>query len=136
MKRPLFVLLFIYSLTVAYPGYAQNRSITGAITASSSNCSTAGSCVTLLKSANDAALALQIKGTFSATLQFEGSVDYAQQGASATWSAITGQPFIPGFGVQSATGTGGWQFSVEGLTGVRVRASAYTSGTATISLQV
>lgn len=128
-------LLFILSLLLwAAPFQAQNRNLTGSITATSTDCSTAGSCVVLKKLANDGAVALQITGTYTATLQFEGSADYATT-STPTWLALSGVPYSSGASVTSTTGTGGWTFGATGLTGIRVRASAYTSGTASIELQ-
>lgn len=127
-------LLFVLSLLLwAAPFQAQNRNLTGSITASSTDCSTAGSCV-VLKVLNAGAVAVQVTGTFTATLQFEGSADYATA-VTPTWLALSGVPYSSGASVTSTTGTGGWIFGAAGLTGIRVRASAYTSGTASIEFQ-
>lgn len=67
---------------------------------------------------------IQLSGTFSATVQFEQSIDNG-----ATWIAKTVFPAAGGAGVTSATATGQWKFGCGGETHVRVRCSAYTSGT-------
>ena len=127
MVRMRAVLLLAVSLAFYLPAYAQ-KNTTGSITASSSNCSVAGSCVSVNKSADDAGSAIRLSGTFSATLEFEGRV-------GSTWSSVTGVPLTAGAAATSPTATGGWLFSLPGVTGLRVRASAYTSGTVTVDIQ-
>jgi hypothetical protein len=129
------LLLILALLALAVPEFAQNRNISGTITATSNDCSVANSCVTLLKSANDAAVALQITGTFSAGLTFEGSLDYVSAGAAAYWSNISAQPLNATAVVTGAASTGAWQIPATGLTGIRVRATSYTSGTVSIAMQ-
>jgi len=72
---------------------------------------------------------VQILGTFSATLQFEQSLD-----GGVTWIAKTVYPAAGGGGVTSATSTGQWKFTAGGMSNFRVRCSAYTSGTASVTL--
>lgn len=66
----------------------------------------------------------QLSGTFSATVQFEQSLD-----GGSTWIAKTVYSATAGAPVTSATGTGQWKFACGGETHVRVRCSAYVSGT-------
>jgi hypothetical protein len=66
-------------------------------------------------------VAVDIRGTFTATVQFEGTVD------GTNWVAVTGYPSGGGTGVTSATTTGAWFFPVAGFRNFRVRCSAYTS---------
>lgn len=74
-------------------------------------------------------LAIQLGGTFVATLQFEGTVD------NTTWAALAMHTTaLPGTDVTSATATGIWQGDCGGLYAVRVRCSAYTSGLVSASL--
>jgi len=129
MRRAiLWVVAAAVWLAAAIPAFTQNPNISGSITAASSDCTVAAACVKLLTSADAGAVALTITGTFSATLQFEGSID------QVVWSSIQGTALTSGTAT-SATSTGAWQFSVAGLRGFRVRCSAFTSGTATIALQ-
>lgn len=78
-----------------------------------------------------AGLGIQITGTWTGTLQFEGSIDgsaFAALGASPASALSTA--------VTSTTGNGIWQAACHGLKIVRVRASALASGTALITLIV
>jgi len=106
-----------------------NPAVRGFNTAASTDCSTSGSCVIATVSPNNGGAAVAISGTYSATNQFEGTVD------GSNWAAITGVPLTVGTGVTSTTGTGSWQFSTSGLIGIRVRTSAFTSGAANITIQ-
>lgn len=119
MKR---ILLLAFFLLAAVPGFAQERTKSGTITANTS-------CVTLIKSASDGGVAIDLSGTFVGTVQFTGTAD------GATWRALTGQPFTSGTGVTEATAPGAWLFTATGMTGVRACTTAYTSGTITAALQ-
>jgi hypothetical protein len=72
--------------------------------------------------------AIQITGTWVATLQFEATVDGTNYFAV---NAIT-----PSTGVlaTSTTANGNWQVDVAGYLNFRVRCSAFTSGTAVVSI--
>lgn len=76
-------------------------------------------------------LGIQITGTWAGTLQFEGSIDgsaFASLGAAAASGLLAA--------VTSATANGVFQAACPGLKIVRVRASAFASGTAVITLIV
>lgn len=73
------------------------------------------------------AVGVQVTGTFVGTFQFEQTVD------QSTWVAWSVSPSAGGADVTSGTGTGLWYGNVAGARQVRVRFSAYTSGTATVS---
>jgi hypothetical protein len=71
-------------------------------------------------------------GTYSATLTFEASID-----GGTTWIGIQGQQIdtgtvtaVPGALVSTARG---WEFGTSGMTHVRVRCTAYTSGTVNVA---
>jgi hypothetical protein len=72
---------------------------------------------------------VQLLGTFTATVQFEETLD-----GGTTWIAKTVYPVGGGAGVTSATGTGQWKFSTGGSTHFRVRCSAFTSGPVAVVL--
>ena len=119
MKKALYVLLFF--LVFANSGSAQRTEATSLV-AASTDCSTAGSCATLILNANDGSLTVTISGTFVGTAQFEATNN------NAAWVSVTGDPVPSGAGVTSATATGTWVFNVAGMGRFRVRASAFTSG--------
>lgn len=73
-----------------------------------------------------AAIVVNLNGTFSATVTFEGGVNTPDGGI--TWVAASGTPVGGGSAVTTATGTGQWRFVASGFTNFRVRCSAYTSG--------
>ena len=73
---------------------------------------------------NTASVVVQLLGTWSGTVSFEGT---ANNGAS--WVSVQGTPVGGGSGVTSATGDGCWQIPCAGLTSVRARVSSYASGT-------
>lgn len=99
---------------------AFTNSITGSITTSNSNCSVSGACVWMVIPSNaNGSASIQLSGTFSATVQFEQSVN------GSTWVAAS---------PSSATSTGVYQFSLSGIGYVRARASAYSSGTVSVTI--
>lgn len=72
---------------------------------------------------------LQASGTWVGTLSFEASID------GLTFSALSAVPTNSTTSVTSTTGNGLWLASAAGLRLIRVRVSAYTSGTAMVELQ-
>jgi hypothetical protein len=70
-----------------------------------------------------ATAAVQLKGTFSATVAFEQSAD-----GGTTWVSASGTSTAGGSTVTSATAAGIWRFSVAGITYFRVRGSVYSTG--------
>ncbi|MGH7975013.1 MAG: hypothetical protein ACREBR_05780 [bacterium] len=75
------------------------------------------------------AIGIVITGVWVATLEFEGSVD------GVNFSSIIVFPSVSGTGITSTTANGTWFASAAGLNSFRVRASAFTSGTVTVSFQ-
>lgn len=126
MKKLLAILCFMVALPALT--FAQVNAA-GQMTASSTDCATINSCTTLNMNANNAGVGIQLAGTFSATVQFEGTTD------GGNWTAIDCQPIAGGAAATSATATGLWQCSIAGLISVRTRVSAYTSGTVGAVLQ-
>lgn len=120
MKR--FLLLALLWL-VSAPTFAQSF-LSGLITAAGATCtSTSANCVLYAVGPQTGAVAVVISGTISATLQFEASGD-----GGNTWVAANASPQPSGTNVNSTTATGTWVIPVTGMTHVRVRCSAYTSG--------
>lgn len=74
---------------------------------------------------------IQLSGTWVGTVQFEQTLD-----SGTTWIAKTVYPALGGAGVTSATANGQWKFACGGETHVRVRCSAFTSGTIVVDLNL
>ena len=125
MKKLLLAILF--SATLAF-----GQSSTGNITAAGSTCATTNACIRLNLPVTPGQLAstagLVISGTFSGTFQFEVSAD------NVNYAAVLASPVGSGSAVSSTTGVGTWTVPVAGMLQVRVRCSAYTSGTAVVTL--
>ena len=120
----------ILFLLLLYSGLAHAQAPqSGNLTATSTDCSKGASCVTLNIDRNVGAVSVQVTGIFSATLSFEATVD------GTNWVAINGDPVPSASAATSTTSTGAWIFNVAGLQSFRVRASAYTSGTAAVSVR-
>jgi len=113
----------------------------GSLTASSTDCSTAGSCVlytfpSVPTSPGPGITNIQLSGTFSGTVQFEQTSgptscdpSVANGGTNACiWASITGTPIGGGTAVSSATTANTWQLFTGGLIAIRARASAFSSG--------
>ena len=78
------------------------------------------------------ACAIDLRGTFVATLQFQGTID------GTTWISLNGIPYGSAQNVAlvaSSTTAGAWLVQCSGCTQVRVTSSAYTSGTVTVNLR-
>lgn len=70
--------------------------------------------------------AIQLSGTFSATVTFEGTVD------GTNWVAILATNMTSGTAATTATAAGIYQIAnIGGLIKIRARISAYTSGAVT-----
>lgn len=95
----------------------------GSITAANADCTIGAACTWISMPLNPATATVQISGTFTATLQFEAST------TGTVWSAITSTG-----GASSATAAGTFTFSMAGQRYLRVRASAYTSGTVVVGI--
>ena len=102
---------------------------TGTITTAGADCSVATSCVTLSDVSRTGNGTVVVTGTWVATLQFEGTLD------GTNWFALNVQAQGSTAFVTSATANGQWSVPYA-LLGLRVRASAYTSGTATVNMVV
>jgi hypothetical protein len=121
-KLSMLLLLIVLSLT---PIRAQTIPATANLTASDSGaCTTPAACLTVNVTPSSAAAVIQLTGTFSATLQFEGTTS-----SGGTFVAIAATPVAGGSAVTSATATGSWRVTASGFAQIRVRCSAFTSGT-------
>lgn len=124
MRRLLGVLLCA-ALLAPVVADAQSQSVRAAL--NTTTCPGAG-CVSLSVS-GVGGVAVQVTGTFTGTLSFEGSID------GVNYVALGLLPIASTTAVTSTTTTGLWSGGVGGMAIVRVRMSAYTSGTATVSIQ-
>jgi hypothetical protein len=119
MKRILLI-----AFLAAMAAVAQSYDTTSAkITAAGSTC-TAANCVLERLPSAATTVAIQLSGTFTATVQFEVSID------GQTWSSIAANTS----GDTSATATGNWTFNVTGWPFFRVRGSAFTSGPVSVAM--
>ena len=73
-------------------------------------------------------VALQLSGTFTLTVQFEATVD------EQTWVSLRMLPSSSTSAVTNATAAGAWSANVAGFKLLRARVSAYTSGSAELTI--
>jgi len=73
-------------------------------------------------------VALQLSGTFTLTVQFEATVD------GQTWVSLRMLPSSSTSAVTNATAAGAWSANVAGIKLIRARVSAYTSGSAELTI--
>jgi hypothetical protein len=129
MKRLLWPILFV--LACAVPAFAQNPNIINpspqtVTTATNSSCATrVGAAVwdvTAVKS-----IGLQVSNTFSGTLTFKTTTD------GTNWNTTTLMDLSDGSADTTTTGTGQWSIVNTGIQGICAQATAWASGTATIT---
>lgn len=125
MRKIVGVLLAL--LVVTTTADAQQPFMRQSLTAVSGACPDAGCMVQDVQGL--ASAGIQITGTWTATIQFEQSVD----GTTFTTWAVT--PNGGGAAVTSTTGNGLWFGPTAGARFIRTRVSAFTSGTAVITSQ-
>lgn len=127
MKKMLVVLATALALVgVSTPAGAQNPPITQTISTTTCPGSGAAAGCAVFGSIDRASTGIQIQGTFVGTLQFEQTID------NVNWVSWSVTPFDSATAVTSATGVGLWTGSVTNFK-VRVRFSAYTSGSAVVT---
>lgn len=119
-------LAVVLALLWACGASAQSQFNQGSL--SSTTCPGATGCVSLSVS-GVGGVGVQVTGTFVGTLTFEGSVD------GTTFSALNLTAINSTTGASTTTTTGVFTGGVGGLSIVRVRMSAYTSGTAVVRIQ-
>ena len=129
----LLSLFALASIALSSIASAQSTFNSGTITAQSASCSTgfvsSAACVMLQLTPSAYIGSITVNGSFTATLQFEISPD-----GGATWVSASATPSGGGSAVTSATAAGVWTLTVAPYTFLRVRASSYASGIATITL--
>jgi hypothetical protein len=138
MKRiSIFILLLTLTLFSGDLSHAQTAGttiVTSPITSQATTCqpqTPSTACVILQIPPSTAQVSITIPSTpsYSGTLQFEGSTD-----GGNTWVPAYATPNGGGTAVTSTTASGVWFVAAGGFSFLRVRASSYTSGTASITL--
>lgn len=76
-----------------------------------------------------AGVSIQATGTFTGTISFEGSID------GVNFAALLASPIGVATAVTSATAAGLWTGTCAGLQVVRVRMSAFSSGTVLVHIK-
>jgi hypothetical protein len=117
--------IFVFLLAVAQLSAqvtCQDRNCQGTLAA-------AAQTVTIFPPEDLSTLGIVIRGTWSQTLQFEGSGDNG-----ATWNPIACFPPSSNTIFTSTTINGTFIAGISGFTAARVRSSGFTSGTAVINL--
>ena len=106
-------------------GQVNTAQLTSQATSSVCGITTSSAClvVQVPPNANNTAW-FTLAGTFSGTLQFEGSGD-----GGVTWGSLSATPTAGGTAVTSATAAGTWQVADAGAVYIRIRCSTYSSGT-------
>src|SRR5690349_19412447 len=118
----------VLSILLLFGSLCFSQAVNGNITAAASSC-TAGVCVSMQLPANAGTAAIALSGTFSATVQFEGTSQ-----SNANYVALACTPIGAAAPATSAMAAGVWSCNVSGLTDVRVRGSSYSSGTVAVTI--
>lgn len=130
MKKALLALVLIITALPAAFGQQLNNA-GGTLTAQSTDCSTANSCVSLALGVNDSTAAVVLSGTWAGTVTFECSADFGrswQPAAAVAWASPTATP------ATTTVSGGGFTIDVAGKTNLRVRDSSFVSGTVVAAL--
>lgn len=125
----------LLALSATWAG-AQNLTTFGNITSQATSCANSGTALVLYKIPTQAApnaagiqsVGVMLSGTWSATVDFVGSVD------GVNWTAVTAYPQSSGAPATSATANGTWAISTAGLAYVCVFSPSYSSGTAVVTM--
>lgn len=107
----------------------RDQEVTGSITASwNGSGSEVAAAFVRVNLPGQAAVGVQVSGTFSATLAFEASID------GSTFVSVSARNLTSGAVATTTTATGAFVIHAPAAQVIRVRCSAYTSGTATLTL--
>ena len=131
MTKRLFAVALLLACFAALPAFAQYL-VTAPLTAAASSCAPgthATACLFLAIGPQTGTVGATLAGTWVATQQFEGSAD-----GGTTWVSVPATPAAGGSTVTSATADGTWTISSAGYSFIRIRTSAWTSGSATATL--
>jgi hypothetical protein len=123
MKR-----IWIAALLLLWTGVAsaQIQGPTSVSAQDAGDCATASACATFTFTSTTANILVDVSGTFSGTLTFEATVD------ESTWKVVSVINTNGGASVTTTTTTGQFSLANSGFQRVRVRATAWASGTASV----
>lgn len=121
-----FILLATLLWLIAWPASAQVIGTQYVNTISVGGLCNAGACA-LFSSPAAVAVSFDVSGTYSGTLTFEGSLD------GINWATITVSTIVDNSTATTTTGTGQYSVPNVGFVAVRLRATAWASGTARVS---
>src|SRR5664279_1374983 len=107
------------------PFLLNSPTASGTIATAGADCSVRTNCVGFAPPGSPAQVGVVVSGSFTGTLQFEDSKG----------SSIAATPAGGGATTTNAASAGAWTLPTAGLAGVRVRASALSSGKPAINLQ-
>lgn len=125
--------LFVAAVVLAGVSVTSAQPTTVSLTAASASCTATTSACAFFGVQKQAAVGIQITGTFVGTVQFEQTVGIQQTGVTPTWVSLTMTPSNSAVTATSATTTGLWTAAVT-ADRIRIRCSAYTSGTVVVSM--
>lgn len=128
MTRLICLLMALaFTVTLSAQPSSQAQGQLSASATSTASCPSSG-CVVLYVT-GQSRVALQVTGTYSGTVSFEGSID------NVNFAALNLLPLNSATAASSTTSTGIWQgTNIGGLVAVRARMSSYSSGAAIINL--
>ena len=126
--------LLLATILVASLARAQGVAVTANLTAQDSGaCTTANACLVGNIAQGYASSVIQLSGTWSGTAQFEAATTL-----NGPFTAIAGIPVSApsNSAVTSSAANGAWRFNVSSVNFIRVRVSAYSSGTVAAAISV
>lgn len=128
MKKLVLVLVLSCPFAGAQLGWSQGNLT--AVSSGTTDCKSTN-CVIIQLPVESKNVGITLSGTWAATVQFEASTDEGN-----TYVSLTSIPVPTAAGVTSSTANGSWVAAVGGMSHVRVRVSAFTSGTVVSSILV
>lgn len=127
MKKFLLSLMVALAVSVGAPTGASAQPFTDTLTAANAgSCTGTTTACAFFGAQKQAGLGIQITGTFVGTVQFEQTID------GTTWVSLSMTPYNSSTTVTSATAPGLWTGAVTNNK-IRVRCSAYTSGSIVVT---
>jgi hypothetical protein len=120
------ILALTITATLLLPARLDAQALIGTITAASASCLVTN-CVVFNLTNTTSSLLIDISGTWTGTIQLEFSTD-----SQVTWKALSSINLVGFTSVTSTTSNGTFATTNPGYTHIRVRASAWSSGTGTV----